>query len=37
MLDNLEGEVEYITLDTIVSEFAADKSFSAEEGTVRVN
>jgi hypothetical protein len=37
MLDNLKGEVEYIVLDTIVSEFVADKSFSAKEGTVQVN
>jgi hypothetical protein len=37
MLDNLKGEVGYIALNTIVSEFAADKSFSTEEGTVQVN
>jgi hypothetical protein len=37
MLNNLKGEVRYIALNTIVSEFAANKSFSTKEGTMQVN
>jgi len=37
MLNNLKGEVGYIALNTIVSEFVTNKSLSTKEGTVQVN
>jgi hypothetical protein len=37
MRNYIEGKVAYVVYDIMISEFAADHSFGAEEGTVWVD